>query len=63
MLLEQVEKDAPDCLHDLKKKIGTGHIEEPRKNTFNLAEIFQDKSLNPLNLPFEEYLLNGSLPE
>lgn len=62
MMMEQVDKDAPTCLEDLKLKIGTGCKEIPHQSIFNLAEVFQDTSLNPLNLPFE-YFINGSLPE
>jgi hypothetical protein len=63
MLMEQVEQDnAADCLKDLFSKIGTGCDEDPTQNVSNLSEVFQDRSLNPFNLPFE-YFLNGSLPE
>lgn len=61
MMMEQVESDAPACLEDLKLKIGTGFKESSHQSVVNLAETFQDPSLNPLNLPFE-YLMNGTLP-
>lgn len=61
MLLEQVEKDAPESLEDLQSNIGSGHI-GTQKNVLNLSEIFQDRNLNPFKLPFE-YFINGNLPD
>lgn len=63
MLTEQIEHDAtPEFLNELKSKICAGYIKEPHPKAKNLAEIFQDKGLNPFNFPFE-YLLNGALPQ
>lgn len=62
MMNEQIEHDAtPEFLDELKSKICAGYTEEMHPRVNVLAKIFQDKSLNPLNLPFE-YLLNGTLP-
>lgn len=62
MLNEQIELDAtPDFLEELKSKICAGDTEVSHPCIASLTKIFQDKSLNPLNLPFE-YLLNGTLP-
>ena len=62
MLCQQVEHDAtPEFLNELKSKICAGYTEEINPEISDLAKIFQDKSLNPLNFPFE-YLLNGTLP-
>lgn len=62
MMMEQVEKDAPKYLEELKEKIGTGSTAIPHPGVTLLSEIFQDNNLNPLNIPFE-YLLNGKLPD
>lgn len=62
MLNEQIDRDAtPEFLEELKSKICAGDTEISHPRIAALTEIFQDKSLNPLNLPFE-YLLNGTLP-
>lgn len=62
MLNEQIELDAtPEFLEELKSKICAGDTEVSHPQIASLTKIFQDKSLNPLNLPFE-YLLNGTLP-
>lgn len=61
--MEQIEHDAtPEFLEELKSKICAGYTEECHPSVANLANLFQDKSLNPFNFPFE-YLLNGTLPE
>lgn len=62
MLLEQIENDAtPEFLEELKQKICAGRTEESHPSASCLTSIFQDKSLNPMDFPFE-YLLNGTLP-
>jgi hypothetical protein len=62
MLLDQIEHDAtPQFLEELKSKICAGYTEETHPGVAELGKIFQDKTLNPLNFPFE-YLLNGTLP-
>lgn len=62
MMMEQVEHDAtPEFLEELKSKICAGYTEDSHPRVAEVAKIFQDKSLNPLNFPFE-YLLNGTLP-
>lgn len=60
--MEQIEHDAtPEFLEELKQKICAGRTEESHPSASCLASIFQDKSLNPMDFPFE-YLLNGTLP-
>lgn len=60
--MEQVEHDAtPEFLEELKSKICAGYTEHSNPSVSSLTELFQDKSLNPFNFPFE-YLLNGTLP-
>lgn len=62
MLLDQIEHDAtPEFIEELKSKICAGYTEETHPGVAELSTIFQDKSLNPFNFPFE-YLLNGTLP-
>lgn len=62
MLMEQIEHDAtPEFLEELKQKICAGQTEEAHPSASCLSSIFQDKSLNPMDFPFE-YLLNGTLP-
>lgn len=62
MLNEQIERDAtPEFLEELKSKICAGDADVPHSRIASLTKIFQDKTLNPLNFPFE-YLLNGTLP-
>lgn len=62
MLMAQVEHDAtPEFLSELKSKICAGFEEVSHPGIVDLANLFQNKGLNPLNLPFE-YLLNGTLP-
>lgn len=62
MLMDQVEHDAtPEFLSELKSKICAGYDEVSHPKIADLANLFQDKNLNPLNFPFE-YLLNGTLP-
>lgn len=62
MMMEQIEHDAtPEFLNELKSNICVGHTEDSHQAVANLARVLQDKSLNPLSLPFE-YLLNGNLP-
>lgn len=62
LLMNQVNEQAtPEFLDDLKMKICADNTEAHHKGVQGLNKIFQDKSLNPFNFPFE-YLLNGSLP-
>lgn len=60
--MEQVNRDAsPEFLEELKSKISSGSTETSHAGVGNLAKVFQDSDLNPLDLPFQ-YLLRGSLP-
>lgn len=62
MMTKQIDHDAtPEFLDELKSKICAGYTEESHPGVADLAKLFQDKSLNPFNFPFE-YLLNGTLP-
>jgi hypothetical protein len=62
-LMKQVENDAtPEFLNELKSKICAGHDETSNSRVEKLSEVFEDKTLNPFDLPFE-YLLNGELPD
>lgn len=62
MLMQQIEHDAtPEFLEEMKSKICAGSEYKFHPSISNLAQMFNDETLNPFNFPFE-YLLNGTLP-
>jgi len=61
-LMEQVEKDAPKVLEELRSKMtGSSDVTEI-KNARKLMEALQNNSMNPFNIPLE-FLLQKKLSE
>ena len=56
MLMEQVEKDAPKVLEELRSKMSGGSEVAEIRNAEKISNILQDSTLNPFSIPME-YLL------